>query len=190
MFRADSPGAGIPWEYFNLISHGFLPKGEKDETKVAEARQKYDAALAEKVLAEEQRPALIVLAGWMHVFSAAFLEPLEKEGIKVINLHPALPGKPLPSCASVDGLLICLPGEFDGAGAIERAFAEFKAGRLTRTGIMVHYVIVKVDRGEPIMVQEIEWKGEELPELEQRIHSYEHELLVKATAKVVGEISS
>lgn len=53
---------------------------------------------------------------------------------------------------------------------------------------MVHYVIQAVDRGEPIMVQEIEWKGEELPELEERIHSYEHALLVKATAKVVGEI--
>ena len=53
---------------------------------------------------------------------------------------------------------------------------------------MVHYVIQAVDRGEPIMVQEIEWKGEELPELEERIHSYEHELIVKATAKVVGEI--
>lgn len=53
---------------------------------------------------------------------------------------------------------------------------------------MVHYVIVKVDRGEPIMVQEIEWQGEELAELETRIHSYEHELIVKATAKVAGEI--
>ncbi|KAH6888528.1 formyl transferase [Thelonectria olida] len=166
--RADK--AGIPWEYFNLISNGFLPKGEKDEKKVAEARQKYDAALAEKVLSQEQRPELIVLAGWMHVFAASFLEPLEKAGIKVINLHPAL------------------PGQFDGAGAIERAYAEFKAGRLTRTGIMVHYVIVKVDRGDPIMVQEIEWQGEELPQLEERIHSYEHELIVKATAKVVGEI--
>ncbi|KAI5464330.1 formyl transferase [Mariannaea sp. PMI_226] len=165
--RADK--ANIPWEYFNLISQGFLPKGEKDEKKVIEAREKYDAALAEKVLAGE-RPELIVLAGWMHVFSAAFLEPIDKAGIKVINLHPAL------------------PGEFDGAGAIERAFNEFKAGRLTRTGIMVHYVIVKVDRGDPIMVQEIEWKGEDLPQLEERIHSYEHELIVKASAKVAGEI--
>ncbi|KAF4468677.1 phosphoribosylglycinamide formyltransferase [Fusarium albosuccineum] len=166
--RADK--AGIPWEYFNLISNGFLPKGEKDENKVTEARQKYDAALAQKVLSEKEKPELIVLAGWMHVFSAPFLEPLEKAGIKVINLHPAL------------------PGEFDGANAIQRAFDEFKAGRLTRTGIMVHYVVLTVDRGEPIMVQEIEWQGEDLPKLEERIHSHEHELIVQATAKVVGEI--
>ena len=83
---------GIPWEYFNLISNGFLPKGEKDPEKVADARKRYDAALAEKVLAQEERPELVVLAGWMHVFSAPFLEPLQKAGVRVINLHPALPG--------------------------------------------------------------------------------------------------
>lgn len=76
-----------------MIGNGFIGLGEKDETKVVEARQKYDAALAEKVLADRQRPELIILAGWMHVFSAPFLEPLAKAGIKVINLHPALPGE-------------------------------------------------------------------------------------------------
>lgn len=167
---ARAEGAGIPWDYFNLISNGFLSKGEKDEKKIAEGRQRYDAALAERVLAKKEKPELIVLAGWMHVFSGAFLEPMEKAGVKIINLHPAL------------------PGEFDGANAIERAFEELKAGRLTRTGIMAHYVIEQVDRGAPIMVEEIEWKGEELDELKERIHSREHELIVNATAKVVQEI--
>jgi len=91
--RADQ--AGIPWEYFNLISNGFLPKGEKDEEKVRLGREQYDGALADKVLgpSETERPQLVVLAGWMHVFGARFLEPLEREGIRVINLHPALPGE-------------------------------------------------------------------------------------------------
>jgi phosphoribosylglycinamide formyltransferase len=53
---------------------------------------------------------------------------------------------------------------------------------------MIHYVVLKVDRGDPIMVQEIEWQGEELAELEERIHLHERELIVKATAKVVEEI--
>lgn len=53
---------------------------------------------------------------------------------------------------------------------------------------MVHYVVLKVDRGDPIMVQEIEWQGEDLEGLEKRIHSHEHVLLVKAAAKVVEEI--
>ncbi|KAL7947088.1 formyl transferase [Trichoderma barbatum] len=162
--------ASIPWEYFNLISNGFLAKGEKDEAKTAEARKNYDAALAKKVLQLEERPELIVLAGWMWVFSSDFLRPLEELGIKIINLHPAL------------------PGQFDGAHAIERAYEDLKAGKITHTGIMVHYVIQEVDRGDPILIQKIGWEGEELDALEQKIHAHEHDLIVKATAKVVGEI--
>ncbi|KAK4035232.1 formyl transferase [Parachaetomium inaequale] len=169
--RADL--AGIPWEYFNLISHGFQAKGEKDALKVQEARDKYDAALAEKLLQGDFKPDLVVLAGWMYVFGKHFLDPIDAAGIKIINLHPALPGK------------------YDGAGAIERAFDDFKAGKLenNRTGIMVHYVIDKVDRGEPILVKEIECReGEDLHQLEERIHSHEHELIVEAAAKVAKEV--
>ncbi|KAL7935919.1 formyl transferase [Trichoderma chlorosporum] len=162
--------AGIPWEYYNLISNGFLAKGEKDESKTAEARKKYDAALADKILRFEERPQLIVLAGWMWVFSSEFLRPLEEAGLLVINLHPAL------------------PGQFDGAHAIERAYEDLKAGKITHTGIMVHYVIQEVDRGEPILTQEIGWEGEDLDALEAKIHAHEHELIVRATAKVVREI--
>ncbi|KLO84131.1 glycinamide ribonucleotide transformylase [Fusarium fujikuroi] len=166
---ARAEKAGIPWQYFNLISHGFLGKGESDEQKVTEGRRKYDAALAKKILSADEKPELIVLAGWMHVFSTAFLDPIQRAGLNVINLHPAL------------------PGEFDGANAIERAYDEFKAGRLTRSGIMAHYVIAEVDRGTPILVKEIEWKGEDLEQYKEKVHSHEHELIVNATAKVAQE---
>lgn len=73
-----------------MISGGFLKKGESDEQKIVEGRQKYDAALAEKILSAEVRPELIVLAGWMHVFSTAFLDPIKKAGINIINLHPSV----------------------------------------------------------------------------------------------------
>lgn len=53
---------------------------------------------------------------------------------------------------------------------------------------MVHYVIAEVDRGDPIMIQEIEWRGEEIADFEERLHSYEHELIVQASAKVAQEI--
>jgi phosphoribosylglycinamide formyltransferase len=88
---------GIPWEYYNLISHGFQAKGETDPAKLQEARDKYDAALAQKVLASDPRPQLIVLAGWMYIFGEHFLDPVGAAGIKVINLHPALPGNKLLS---------------------------------------------------------------------------------------------
>lgn len=55
---------------------------------------------------------------------------------------------------------------------------------------MVHYVIAQVDRGQPILTREIECReGEDLHQLEERIHSHEHELLVEATTKVVTEMS-
>lgn len=83
--------AGIPSEYFNMVSGGFQSKGEKDPAKLKGARSKYDAVLADKVL--QYRPDLIVLAGWMHVFTEAFLVPVAEKGVRIINLHPALPGE-------------------------------------------------------------------------------------------------
>lgn len=74
---------------------------------------------------------------------------------------------------------------------IERAFEDFQNGKLkdNKTGIMVHNVIKEVDQGEPILTKEIECRqGESLAQLEERIHAHEHELIVQATAKVVGEI--
>lgn len=54
---------------------------------------------------------------------------------------------------------------------------------------MVHYVVEKVDRGDPILVREIEFQeGDELAKVEERIHSHEHDLIVEAAAKVVRGI--
>lgn len=86
--RADK--AGVPSEYFNMVSGGFQAKGEKDPARLHEARSRYDAVLADKVL--QYRPDLIVLAGWMHVFTEAFLVPVAEKSVRIINLHPALPG--------------------------------------------------------------------------------------------------
>lgn len=82
---------GIPTEYFNLVSGGYTQKGEKDEAKLKEGRARYDADLAQLVL--KDKPDLVVLAGWMHVFSEPFLTPLDAVKVPAINLHPALPGE-------------------------------------------------------------------------------------------------
>ncbi|KAL7629194.1 Bifunctional purine biosynthetic protein ADE5,7 [Parahypoxylon ruwenzoriense] len=156
--------AGIPTDYFNLVKDGYQALGEKDAEKLKTARLEYDAALAEKVLKDS--PDLIVLAGWMHVLSIDFLRP-------VSSVAPA--------------------GKYDGAGAIERAYEDFKAGRLedNTTGIMIHYVIAEVDRGEPILTQKIKIEeGESLEDLERKIHGYEHGLIVKATSLLAEKISS
>jgi len=72
--------AGIPTAYHNLVA--YKKKYESEET----ARLKYDADLASLILEDE--PRLVVCAGFMHVLTTAFLEPLEKASVAIINLHP------------------------------------------------------------------------------------------------------
>lgn len=117
----------------------------------------------------QEHPDLVVLAGWMHVLGDGFLEVVGQT--PVINLHPAL------------------PGAFDGAHAIERAYTAFQNGEITKTGLMVHRVIREVDRGEPIIVREVPIeKGEPLEVFEERLHKTEWEVIVQATAKVLDEV--
>lgn len=48
---------------------------------------------------------------------------------------------------------------------------------------MIHHVIEQVDRGEPILVKDIViHSGETLEQLTERMHGFEHELIVNATA--------
>lgn len=88
-----------------------------------------------------------------------------------MNLHPAL------------------PGQFDGAHAIDRAYEAFKKGEIKNTGIMVHKVIADVDRGEvilqcPVPIQETD----SLQDLEERIHSFEHKLIVEGAQVFLDEL--
>ncbi|KAH0609796.1 uncharacterized protein H6S33_012342 [Morchella sextelata] len=148
--------ANIPTTYHNLVPY------KKQHADIASARQAYDAELVRLIL--EQKPDMVVCAGWMHIFSEAALQPLVEAGVGIINLHPAL------------------PGQFDGADAIERAYKAFQRGEIGGTGIMIHWVICEVDRGEPIVVREVEMvAGEELAELEERIHRVEHVEIVNGT---------
>ena len=104
----------------------------------------------------------------MHILSEAFLDLMGP--VPVINLHPAL------------------PGAFDGANAIERAYEAWKRGEITRSGCMVHRVVKEVDKGEPIIVREVEFKeGEGIEEFEERLHSVEHEIIVEGAKKVLEE---
>ena len=181
--------AGVPCEYVNLVKGGYHTAGEKDAEKLAVARSRYDADLARIVVDLRPRPDLIVLAGWMHVFTPDFLDPIAKAGIDVINLHPALPGSIKWKDKRDNLRLTNLLGKYDGANAIERQYADYQAGRLEKAGVMVHYVIAQVDGGDPILVQEVDCSKEDsLQDLEERIHSVEHGLLVSATAQIAKSI--
>lgn len=152
LVRAEQ--AGIPTRYVPL----------KPYRDAGRSREAYDADLATEVASFA--PDLVVLAGWMHVLSPAFLDRFSG---RVINLHPAL------------------PGQFAGTQAIERAYDAFHQGEISHSGCMVHYTIPEVDAGAVIAQQVVPlYAGDSLEEFEARMHAAEHELIVRATALALG----
>lgn len=140
--------AGIPTKYVPL----------KPYRDAGRSREEYDADLARAVQA--YNPDLIVLAGWMHILSPAFLEKFPG---KVINLHPAL------------------PGAFAGVNAIERTYEAYRREQVQHGGCMVHYVVPEIDAG-PVVVQAIVpiHAGDTLEAFAERMHQTEHRLIVEA----------
>ena len=54
---------------------------------------------------------------------------------------------------------------------------------------MIHKVIAEVDRGEPVLVKELELKKDEtLEEYEARVHAAEHVAIVEGANIVLGEL--
>lgn len=152
LVRAEK--ANVPTLYFPL----------KPYLEGRQSREAYDADLAERVAG--YAPDLIVLAGWMHVLSPAFLNRFPE---RVLNLHPAL------------------PGQFAGTHAIERAYAAFQRSEIEHTGIMVHWVVPEIDAGPIIATANVPiYLTDSLTDLEARIHATEHRLLVEAVRKVAA----
>lgn len=160
--------ADIPTYVHDLHGHYYkdIPKEDKGSRK--QAREKFNKELAEYILKPENRPDLIVCAGWMLILSASFLTPLTEQNVPIINLHPAL------------------PGAFAGINAIERAYQAGQNGEITKAGVMIHKVIVQVDEGEPLVVKELDLcKDETLDQYTERVHELEHSAIVEGTNKAL-----
>ncbi len=116
---------------------------------------------------------LVVLAGWMRILSAPFLEQFTH---CVINIHPAL----LPREGGGESYTLS-NGEqipvFRGINAVKLAL---EAG-VQVTGSSVHYVTPVVDAGPVICQQELPIEsGESEEHLHERLKGVEHRLIVAA----------
>ena len=163
--------AGIPTKVHSLKPYYELVSKE-DKQERSRLREKFNKDLANLIIngavqgkvEGHIKPDLIVCAGWMLILSPMVLQPLEDAGIMIINLHPAL------------------PGAFDGIQAIERAWEAGQKGLIKTSGVMIHKVIVDVDRGAPILVKEVPiYTEEKLEDFENRIHDVEHTAIVEGT---------
>jgi phosphoribosylglycinamide formyltransferase-1 len=105
-------------------------------------------------------PGLIVLAGFMRILKARFLEAFPG---MIVNLHPSL----LPV--------------FPGLDAIGQAWRR----GVKVTGCTVHYVTSDVDGG-PILDQRAVYvePGDTLETLEAKVHAAEHDLLPAVIARL------
>ena len=126
--------AGVPTATFSVDCHP--------------VREERDLLMATWL--EEHRVELVVLAGYMHLLTAPFLDRFRG---RIVNVHPSL----LPA--------------FPGTRPIEEALA---AGVET-TGVTVHYVDEGMDTGPVIRQEPVPVEPPET--LEERIHAVEHRLL-------------
>jgi phosphoribosylglycinamide formyltransferase-1 len=124
---------------------------------------------------------LIVLAGWLRIFSPGFILQFPH---RIINLHPALlPDDRGDSYVTTAGTVIpALRGIHVVREAIE--------SKLPITGSTIHYVIPDVDAGPVIARVEIAIAPDDIEEtLHERLKEQEHHLIVEAVrghAKQVG----
>ena len=117
-------------------------------------RESRDRRLAEVVVASG--PELVVLAGWMSILTAVFLDAFPD---RVINLHPSL----LPS--------------FPGMHSIEDALA----WGVRYTGVTVHFAEAEVDAGPPVLQEPVPVVyGDSVETLRERVRGVEHRLLSEA----------
>lgn len=123
-----------------------------------------DIDMADKI--DELKVDLVVLAGYMQILSAEFINRFFG---RIINVHPSL-----------------LP-KYPGLAAIEQAL---DAGE-TQTGVTVHYVDEGVDTGDVIAQEPIGIApGESLESLTARVHQIEHRLLPEVIAQIANSRAS
>ena len=147
--KADAPA---------LARASHLPNASFELADYA-SRAKRDTAMADWLQA--QGVELVVLAGYMHILTPAFLERFPA---RVVNVHPSL-----------------LP-EFPGAHAV----ADQLAAGAAEAGVTVHLVDEDVDTG-PILLQERVpvQAGDTVETLHARIKEVEHRLLPAAVEELL-----
>lgn len=157
--RANVPATAVVWD------------------RTSESRERYDARVAAAVSANE--PDLVLLLGWMHVFSAPFIALFPQ----MLNLHPAfLPLAPEQDAATMpDGTRL---GAFRGA----RAFEDAVASGSRWSGASVHRVEVAVDRGVVLARAPLALDlDESRAALDDRLHALERRVVATAIRRWAWE---
>ena len=165
--KHDIPAIYLPWEQRPVGAQFIAPEIIAPKLTISESESRLTT------LHHLFQVDLIVLAGWMRILSAAFLEQFPQH---VINIHPAL----LPddgkgsTFTTKNGIQIPV---FRGLHAVRQAL---DAG-VKITGSCVHFVTPEVDSGPVICREEVVIEeGDTEETLHERLKVVEHRLIVKA----------
>lgn len=112
-------------------------------------------------LLDDKGVELVCLAGYMRILSDVMLEAYRD---RIVNIHPSL----LPA--------------FKGAHAIRDAFDY----GVKVYGVTIHYVNGELDGGRIVDQRAIYYDGDDIDELEAKIHAVEHVLYVDTVARLIG----
>ena len=121
----------------------------------------YETFVGEKL--KEMEIDLICLAGYMRLIGPTLLEQFAE---RIINIHPSL----LPA--------------FKGAHAIRDAFDY----GVKVYGVTIHYVDETLDGGKIIAQGAFPYEGDDIEELETRIHKLEHQLYPQTINKTISTL--
>ncbi len=114
------------------------------------SREAYDQALAE--LVASYQPDVVVLAGFMRILTAEFVQPFQG---RLLNIHPSL-----------------LP-KYKGLHTHERALENGDPEH----GVSVHFVTEELDGGPVILQAKIPiFDGDTINDLQQRVHEQEYRI--------------
>jgi phosphoribosylglycinamide formyltransferase 1 len=140
------PRFGVPARYLDPAPFKTKLEGVAEQNYIAQIRA--------------WQADLVVLAGFMRVLKAAFLDAFAG---RIINLHPSL----LPA--------------FPGLEAIRQAYD----AQVPVTGCTVHWVTAQVDAGAILRQAQVPIvPGDTLETLEAKVHAAEHELLPAVIAEL------
>lgn len=136
------------------VPYKVIEPGSEKLTK--QERASYDLSLGSYI--DDLNHDLVFCLGWIHIFSESFLNGRNN----VINLHPALPG--------------CYPGMY----SIRRAYDDFNLGKIRHSGVMVHFVIPKLDAGEVILRKVVSINNDTYEEFENNMRIAEKDVITRS----------
>ena len=118
---------------------------------------------------DESKPSHILLLGWKYILTKDILDFYTKEGITVLNMHPAL------------------PNTFVGNNCADKTYIAYEAGSVNEGGSMIHRCIPELDKGEVVDFIKFPIIASSVEMYRSQVKFHEKQLIYSCLNKLVNE---